>query len=238
MKGFIVVALILLLLGFFFINRSDAPTSEVVGTDEEETITDTDTDTDTESDSNKSQISEGDYTVDVEASKVNWAGKKPLIDGYTNSGTLDLIEGNISVTDNNASGNFSIDMETLKVGLTAKKLDQETALEGHLKGERWFDVATYPTATFMINSIEVVSAADFTYNINGELTMKGETHDVVFPATIYENADGVLMAEASTEIDRTKWNITAGSGSFFDNLADNVIDDMISLSFVLVANQN
>jgi polyisoprenoid-binding protein YceI len=76
---------------------------------------------------------------------------------------------------------------------------------------------------------------NFNYEIQGDLTLKGETHPVTFPAVIYLDAEGALVAEAATEIDRTLWGITAGSGSFFDNLADNAIDNMISLSFYLVA---
>jgi hypothetical protein len=57
----------------------------------------------------------------------------------------------------------------------------------------------------------------------------------MFPARVYQNALGQLVAEAGLEFDRTLWGITAGSGSFFDNLADNVIDDMVVLSFLLIA---
>lgn len=182
-------------------------------------------------------ITSGSYEVDIENSIVNWSGKKPLIDGYINTGEISLTEGSIEVTENGATGSFVIAMDTLKVGLTAKKPNQETALEGHLKGERWFNVADYPTATFAINKLtpKTDSATTFAYTVEGDLTLKGETHPVTFDAVIYQNAEGKIIAEAATEIDRTKWGITAGSASFFDNLADNAIDNMIALSFTLVA---
>jgi polyisoprenoid-binding protein YceI len=185
----------------------------------------------------RASITAGSYVVDSEKSIVNWSGKKPLIDGYINTGEIRLSEGSIEVLENDATGSFVIAMDTLKVGLTAKKPDQETALEGHLKGDRWFDVAAYPTATFVINEVtpKTDSATSFTYTIAGDLTLKGQTHPVTFDAVIYQNTDGTIRAEAATEIDRTKWGITAGSASFFDNLADNAIDNMIALSFTLVA---
>lgn len=65
--------------------------------------------------------------------------------------------------------------------------------------------------------------------------MKDKTHEVTFPATIYQKTDGAVVATASFAIDRTLWGVTSGSGSFFDDLADNVIDDMVSLSFSLTA---
>jgi len=183
-------------------------------------------------------LESGEYVINPEQSVVNWAGKKPFLSGYVNSGTLTLTDGTLVIgEDGAATGSFSIDMESLKVGLTATKPNQETSLEGHLKGERWFDVASHPTALFEIKSItpQADVESSFAYEITGDLTMKGVTESVVFPATIYQAENGEVVAEAATEIDRTKWGITAGSSSFFDNLADNAIDDMIALSFSLRA---
>lgn len=182
-------------------------------------------------------VAPGTYVVVPAESMVQWAGKKPLIEGYVNSGSIGLNEGTITVTDTAATGNFTIDMNTLSVSETPTKPGKESALEGHLKGEGWFDVAAFPTATFEIVEVSprVDSAATFIYGIRGNLTMKGETHELSFPATIYLDGNGALHADASLEFDRTVWGITAGSGSFFDNLADNAIDDMVALSFKLVA---
>lgn len=173
------------------------------------------------------------YTVVPEESVVNWSGKKPLIEGYINTGTIEVSSGTVTITDTGATGSFTMDMDTLHVGLTATKPGSEGALEGHLKGERWFNVAEYPTATFAITSVERGSEAS-TYDIQGNLTMKGQTHPVSFPAKIYI-LDGRLIAEGATEIDRTEWGLTANSADFFDNLADNAIANEVALSFKLVA---
>ena len=182
----------------------------------------------------------GSYVVDTSASTVGWAGKKPLIDGYINSGTLDLSEGVITVTNATAAGSFTIDMNTLKVGLTAKKPGQESVLEGHLKGDSWFNVTEFPTASFNITNVSVRTDSDstFQYDVTGDLTMKGVTNEISFPATIYQTDTENVIVEAVTVIDRTKWGITSMSGSFFDNLANNVIDDSVQLSFSLVADKN
>ena len=182
-------------------------------------------------------VAVGAYEVDPERSSITWAGKKPLIDGYINSGTLKVSSGEIIAGENTATGEFVIDMNTLSVGATQAKPGSESALEGHLRGGQWFDVETYPEASFVIT--EVTANADsettFMYNVTGDLTMKGVTDSLSFPAMIYLDDEGYLRADASFEFDRTKWGITAGSGSFFDSLADNVIDDMVQLSFSLVA---
>lgn len=184
-----------------------------------------------------SVVKPGTYTVDPSKSIANWAGQKPLIDGYVNRGSIAITGGEILVGQGLASGSFTIDMNTLSVSDTPTKPGKESALEEHLMGEGWFNVAEYPEATFRITQVTEQADSDttFTYDVTGELTMKGVTDTLTFPALIYQDMDGQVHATANFEFDRTKWGITAGSGSFFDNLADNVVDDMVALSFELVA---
>lgn len=178
----------------------------------------------------------GTYTINAAKSLVNWAAKKPLIDGYINSGTIMVAQGSVTVTTQGATGSFTMDMNTLDVGLTAKKPGQEGKLEEHLKGDRFFDVAKFPTATFVITKVEqsATPSPEQTHTLTGDLTMKGQQHTVTFPAVVYEE-NGTLFAKATTEVDRTKWGITAGSKNFFENLGDNMIDDMIGLTIALEA---
>lgn len=229
--------LIIGIIGFMAWSPADAPTTttneqDVMMADE----SGSDTMSDTMMDNERSVPAEGEYMVQAENSIVNWAGQKPLIDGYVNSGSIAVTSGAISV-DTNVTGNFTIDMNTLSVSATPAKPGKESALESHLMGERWFDVATYPEASFVITSVtpQASSETTHTYDVTGELTMKDVTDTLTFPAVIYQDDEGMVHASADFEFDRTKWGITAGSGSFFDDLADNVVDDMVALSFDLVA---
>lgn len=187
----------------------------------------------------ESNITEGIYIVNAKESVVNWAGKKPLVSGYINKGSIAVAEGTIETNSEVTSGAFTINMDSLSVSETPTKPGKESALEGHLKGENWFNVGEFPQASFSIieATLRPADDAEYTHDIRGELIMKGQTHELTFPANVYMGEDGTLRAEASFEFDRTKWGITAGSGSFFDNLADNVIDDMVALSFSLVADR-
>jgi polyisoprenoid-binding protein YceI len=180
----------------------------------------------------------GTYTIRSEESVVGWAGKKPLIDGYVNDGSIAVTSGEVVIGETGVTGTITLDMNTLSVSGTPAKPGQESALEGHLKGERWFDVATYPTAVVALKSIvarpDVASSGE--YDVVADLTMHGVTEEVQFVAQITHDAEmRRITAQADFEIDRTKWGVTAGSGSFFDNLEDNVVDDMVALSFTLVA---
>jgi len=218
-------------LAYLYVSASTTkPAAETIATSE---IANTTTTTETE----KMVVSPGQYTVIPVRSTVSWAGKKPFISGYTNNGSIALKSGSILVDEGKASGSFVIDMTTLLTSNTPTKPGQETKLDEHLKSNRWFDVATFPTAEFTIDTVtpRADSSMTFIYDITGSLTMKGQTHKLTFPASISRNEDGILTTTASLEFDRTLWGITAGSASFFDNLADNAVDNMVALSFSLVA---
>lgn len=226
-----VVALVILAVGAFSLwSPGDMKSDNVLPVKEESEMK-------TEVAGERSEVSDGMYAVLTEQSKVNWAGKKPLLEGYINNGSLAVAAGQINMVNGAVTGSFVIDMDTLSVSNTPTKPGKESTLEGHLKSDTWFDVENFPEATFVITQAAMGNDKDLggNYVITGDLTMKGQTHEVGFPADVYLNADGNLVAVANFEFDRTKWGITSGSGSFFDNLADNVIDDMVALSFTLVA---
>src|SRR5690606_1557492 len=64
---------------------------------------------------------DGTYTVLSEESRVSWAGKKPLIDGYVNTGSIAISEGTVTVAGEEATGAFTLDLDTLSVSATPTK---------------------------------------------------------------------------------------------------------------------
>ena len=67
------------------------------------------------------------------------------------------------------------------------------------------------------------------YNIAALLTIKGITNPIAFDASFDMVGKG-FSANAKIVIDRTKWDVKYGSGSFFDNLGDKMIYDDFKLS--------
>jgi polyisoprenoid-binding protein YceI len=184
-----------------------------------------------------STIEAGTYAVVPGESTIAWSAQKPLIEGYINSGTMPVASGTIEVLDPlMVSGLFTMNMDEISVGLTALKPGKESALEEHLKKADFFDVENYPTAEFRIK--QVVPHADvattFTYDLTGDLTLKGVTNEVVIPAVLQKEGDN-MVARAEFEIDRTLWDIKIGSGKFFTELGDNMIGDMVALNLTIVA---
>jgi polyisoprenoid-binding protein YceI len=93
-------------------------------------------------------------------------------------------------------------------------------------------VSNHGTANLKIT--DVVSKGDGKYEITADLTIKGKTNPVSFVANITEK-EGKLETAANIKVDRTKYGIRYGSGSFFDNLGDKAIYDEFTLNVKLVA---
>ncbi|HET8810689.1 MAG TPA: YceI family protein [Flavobacteriaceae bacterium] len=159
--------------------------------------------------------------IDIKESTVNWVGKK--VTGQ-HSGTIQLKSGHFLMEDGKLiGGEFTIDMNTIAV--TDLSGEYQTKLEGHLKSDDFFGVETFPTSKLVITSAEKTSDG---YKINADLTIKEITNPIEFDLKMVENT-----ASASFQIDRAKYNVRYGSGSFFDNLGDNMIYDNFDVEVLL-----
>ena len=169
-----------------------------------------------------------EYTIDVQKSEITWKGKK--VTGE-HTGTIELQQGNLLVEDGKLlGGSFTIDMRT--ISNTDLAGEDKGKLEGHLKSDDFFGVESHPTATLEITDVKQES--DNTYQVTGDLTIKGKTNEIQFPATV-STESGQVTAEASITVDRSEYDVRYGSDSFFDNLGDKVIYDDFQLEVSLVA---
>ena len=67
------------------------------------------------------------------------------------------------------------------------------------------------------------------YQLSGELTIKGITEAISFYANI-----GEKEATTTLKIDRSKYDVRYGSTSFFDGLGDKAIDNIFEIKAKLV----
>lgn len=173
--------------------------------------------------------------VDVNASQVEWKGQK--ITGSGHNGTIGLKEGVIYVYDNQLwGGEMIIDMTQITV-LDLTDPEMNARLKGHLESDDFFSVATHPEARFQIVGFEPIEGASEgqpNYRVSGNLTIKDITHSLAFDAII-NHTDGQITASADFAFDRSLYEVRFGSGRFFENLGDNLINDEIQLSINLVA---
>ncbi|WP_421941141.1 YceI family protein [Pedobacter sp.] len=165
------------------------------------------------------------YTVDAAKSTITWLGKK--VTGSHN-GTISLKSGSLNVDGKKVTGGtFVIDMTSIK------DADGSAKLEGHLKADDFFGSSKFPTSTFVITKV-TGSGAKIT--VSGNLTIKGITKPLSFPAAVTTNADGTVSAVAGKiVVDRTKYDIKYGSKSFFDSIGDKAINDEFEIGVKLVA---
>lgn len=169
------------------------------------------------------------YTIDTEASTLHWVGKK--VTGQ-HEGFVKINSGLIAQRDDKYVGSFELDMNSI----TCTDMEGEYAdkLVGHLKSEDFFNAEKHPFANLKILDITEKRGENQTHTIKAALNIKGISNEIEFPATLTFN-DDKMTGKAKFSIDRTKWDIKYGSGSFFDSLGDNMIYDDIDFTVTLVS---
>lgn len=162
--------------------------------------------------------------IDASKSTINWVGKK--VTGQ-HEGTVALEKGALIFKGKNlVGGNFTVNMTSisttdLQPGQGKEKLD------GHLKADDFFGTDKFPKATLVFKTIAKKGANE--YSVTADMTIKDKTNPVSFVITVNGN-----KATTALSIDRTKFDIKYGSGSFFDNLGDKAISDQFDLNVNLV----
>lgn len=167
--------------------------------------------------------------VDTASSVLTWKGTKPT---GAHNGVVMLKDGDLLVEEGILKGGeFVIDMSTI----TNKDMEGSEGagkLEGHLKSADFFDVATFPTSKFVITNVEDKGDK---LHVTGNLQLKDVTKSITIPATV-TTENGVTTFKSDVfNINRADFNVKYGSKSFFDNLKDKFIDDMMEMSFTVVS---
>lgn len=102
-------------------------------------------------------------------------------------------------------------------------------LENHLRSPDFFDVANHPTARFVSTAIQPGSdVAGATHTVTGNLTLRGTTRSVTFPATITVTPAEVGV-KAEFGINRKDFGIV------YPGMADDLIKDNVLLHIEITA---
>ncbi len=158
------------------------------------------------------------YNVDATKSTFKWTGKKVTGSHW---GYIKFTNGQLTTEGNNIiGGTFTVDMTSIDV--QDIKGEYAGKLLGHLKSDDFFGVDKFAASTLVIKKATVKEGNN--YDVVADLTIKGVTSEVTFPAVITKDAKS-MTAQAAFKINRTKYGIKYGSGSFFDNLGDKAISD-------------
>jgi len=175
----------------------------------------------------------GIYSINSSESNIVWKGEKMTGNHVGNiqvkNGTLTFDHHLIK------SGKIEFDMSSIQC--TDLEGDSKKDLEDHLKDDDFFSVSKFPTAIFEITGSSPYqgSEAGFNCQVSGNLTIKGITNPISFPANVSINGT-TLIGKASVNFDRTKWDIKYKSKSIFPDLGDKFIYDEISMKMNITAN--
>lgn len=142
--------------------------------------------------------------LSAENTKIEWIGTKP---GGKHTGGFGKVSGSID-KDGGKITKISLEIDT-------NSLTSDNAkLTAHLKSADFFECLNFPKATFVSTKIEAGSdAAKATHTVTGDLTLRGKTKSITFPATV--SADGSQINSTFT-ISKKDFGMIYGEGKIND----------------------
>lgn len=195
--------------------------------------------------------------IDPSTSTINWRGYKPTGQHF---GYIPVATGEVTVQGDKLTGaKIVFDITGLKILDMEESNENYGKLWKHLQSPDFFDAANHPQATFELTSVEPYAAgaiadkkefasqntpkkdsevapANPTHWISGNLTMRGTTKNIKFPASV-AIVDGAVSASAGFNIDRTAWGLAYGDeSSAVDKAKDQFIYNTVSVGFDIKAN--
>ena len=172
-----------------------------------------------------------DYEL-VEGSYLKWRGFKSYV-ASEHIGTIGVQAGTLAVAGNQlVGGTIIIDMNSI----SNEDIEDEGKrgyLEGHLKSDAFFFVDSFPTAVFEIVEVREESADAATSVVVGNLTIRGITNSIEFPADVTVEEGIVHFSAPTFSIDRTKWNVKyhdSEDATIAETLKEDMIDHSIELT--------
>jgi polyisoprenoid-binding protein YceI len=149
--------------------------------------------------------------VSAERSQISFVSKQM---GVPVDGSFRKFEAQVSVDParpESAKARFDVDIASIDCG------SDEANTE--VKGKNWFNVLTFPKASFVTTQIKAVGGNR--YEARGPLSIKGISRDTLVPFTIRPEAGGAWF-EGAFVLPRLQFKIGQGAWSDPDTVADEV----------------
>lgn len=152
--------------------------------------------------------------ISGENSKVEFTGSK--VTGKHDGG-FKMLSGTIDLVNSKPEeSSVWVDIDATSV------YSDDEKLTGHLKSKDFFDVETFPKASFKSTKIVAdTSKGGSAYTVTGDFDLHGVTKSISFPATIKAGADSVDV-EAEFSINRKDFGIVY-AGKADDLIRDDVV---------------
>ena len=183
------------------------------------------------------EVAEATSVALDEGSVVAWRGFKSYV-ASEHVGTIGVQEGMFEVSEGNlVGGKITIDMNSI-VNTDIEDEGKNGYLVGHLKSPDFFYVDSFATAVFEIVSVEAMEGEGVNSKVTGNLTMRGVTNSIEFPAMVSVDGGSVSFDAPTFSIDRTKWGVKfhdKDDASIAETLKEDLIDHSIELTIAVTA---
>ena len=169
-------------------------------------------------------------TKKVTNSEVHWWGYKiAKSQASSHDGTIDVKSGTVVMKGNEVvGGSFVLDMNSINA--TDVSGDMQAKLNGHLKKGDFFEVDKFPTASFKITSVKKNKDKNYNRIITGDLTVKGKTSPVSFPAKVTVEGGVVSLTSDKFSFDRQKFDV-----AYKSSMKDVFVKDDIDMTVKVTA---
>ena len=145
----------------------------------------------------------GTYAIDPTHSRIGFVARHAMVTKVR--GSFNEFDGSGYFDAENPSASH------LQLTIQAASIDTRNAdRDGHLKGNDFFDMETYPTITFASTAVERVDAEN--YRVTGDLTIKGVTKPVTVDFEYTGSAvdpynNTRIGLEGKTTVNRKDWGV-------------------------------
>lgn len=164
----------------------------------------------------ESPFAREEVSIDEENSTLTFEGQSNIIN---HEGTFEEFDVTLTLDETNPS---DLTLATIEATIDMTSAKTDPGVEGHLQRTDFFDTENYPTSTF--KSTSIVSNGGNDYTITGDLTVKGKTESISFPATI---SNGGMWF--TYEINRKTFTI--GNDSYGDKFLTETVPVEASIVF-------
>lgn len=163
------------------------------------------------------------YTIDAAGAKVMFLGSK---EEGIHTGSFAMSDGEFKMNDAGfTSGAATLDVSAMEILDEELPDEMKEKLKGHLSSEDFFNTAEHPKVMITITGSEAYSGeamtapeglagpmadhfvADPTHNVMAKLNIKGEEHEMTFPAKVAANEDGTVSTMAFITFDRRDYGL-------------------------------
>jgi polyisoprenoid-binding protein YceI len=148
-------------------------------------------------------------------------------------GTTDQVAGQIAVNPT-APGTAQLGTITIDARTLSTDSDQRNnAIKNMILKTNDNEYITFVPTTITGLPESATAGQSYSFQVVGQLSIAGQTHEATFAVTVTPTADGQLQGTATTTIKYADWGVTIPSVPFVTDVSDSVI---LALNFVATAN--